>query len=214
LIVGRKDNAMRQIFLHFIGAFVVANVFASQAHAASVSVTPDVSSALLSAGTTTLTIEMDFRDQPTLGGYVDLSFGGTISLRSFTPSAWWFDTCDRYINSPYGFCEWDAAAPGPGFHPDTFDGLALSLGHYDGLSTAEIVGTVTVNLLSEGVGTIGMAANSWGDFIGLETSLPMVVDFSGATVDVIGASTVPVPAAVWMFGSALGLLGWIGRKTA
>ena len=28
------------------------------------------------------------------------------------------------------------------------------------------------------------------------------------------ASSVPVPAAVWLFGSALGLLGWTRRKTA
>ena len=28
------------------------------------------------------------------------------------------------------------------------------------------------------------------------------------------ATAVPVPAAVWLFGSALGLLGWLGRKTA
>jgi len=27
-------------------------------------------------------------------------------------------------------------------------------------------------------------------------------------------SAVPVPAAVWLFGSALGLLGWIKRKSA
>lgn len=28
------------------------------------------------------------------------------------------------------------------------------------------------------------------------------------------SSTVPVPAAVWLFGSALGLLGWLRRKTS
>jgi len=27
-----------------------------------------------------------------------------------------------------------------------------------------------------------------------------------------GASVVPVPAAVWLFGSAIGLLGWLGRR--
>lgn len=27
-----------------------------------------------------------------------------------------------------------------------------------------------------------------------------------------GATLVPVPAAVWLFGSAMGLLGWVGRK--
>jgi hypothetical protein len=31
-------------------------------------------------------------------------------------------------------------------------------------------------------------------------------------VDRITLTTVPIPAAVWMFGSALGLLGWMRRK--
>lgn len=30
----------------------------------------------------------------------------------------------------------------------------------------------------------------------------------------IATTTVPVPAAVWLFGSALGLLGWVRRRTA
>jgi len=33
-----------------------------------------------------------------------------------------------------------------------------------------------------------------------------------ATIDEMTVSTVPVPAAVWLFGSALGLLGWRRRK--
>ena len=39
---------------------------------------------------------------------------------------------------------------------------------------------------------------------------------SGATIaiDNFGAQVVPVPAAVWLFGSALGLLGWMRRKAS
>jgi hypothetical protein len=33
-------------------------------------------------------------------------------------------------------------------------------------------------------------------------------------IDNISASVVPIPAAVWLFGSGLGLLGWFRRKTA
>ncbi len=46
------------------------------------------------------------------------------------------------------------------------------------------------------------------DFIGQTANNSMVF----ATLDSV--APVPVPAAVWLFGSALGLLGWMRRKTA
>ena len=37
--------------------------------------------------------------------------------------------------------------------------------------------------------------------------------FSELFVDNISIQVVPVPAAVWLFGSALGLLGWMRRSS-
>jgi len=39
-------------------------------------------------------------------------------------------------------------------------------------------------------------------------------DAIGITIDLTASGAVPVPAAVWLFGSALGLLGWLRRRTA
>ena len=39
-----------------------------------------------------------------------------------------------------------------------------------------------------------------------------VDDSDGTGIDGISASAVPVPAAVWLFGSALGMLGWARRR--
>jgi hypothetical protein len=38
----------------------------------------------------------------------------------------------------------------------------------------------------------------------------------GSDIDAVGAiqTVIPVPAAVWLFGSALGLLGWVRRRQA
>jgi hypothetical protein len=45
----------------------------------------------------------------------------------------------------------------------------------------------------------------------------MGMNSAGGTFDLLltsdgGFSAVPIPAAVWLFGSALGLLGWIRRR--
>jgi len=54
---------------------------------------------------------------------------------------------------------------------------------------------------------------------GLESGFQYDVDFSDAgtftlTALTDGISVVPVPAAVWLFGSALGMLGWMRRRAA
>jgi hypothetical protein len=53
--------------------------------------------------------------------------------------------------------------------------------------------------------------------VSLDASTPDGFSFThevGVTVDNIVVSAVPVPPAVWLFGSALGGLGWFRRKTA
>jgi hypothetical protein len=49
---------------------------------------------------------------------------------------------------------------------------------------------------------------SWTD---ATTSLPIPVTYNQANVNV---APIPVPAAVWLFGSALGVMGWLRRKAA
>ncbi len=52
---------------------------------------------------------------------------------------------------------------------------------------------------------------------GLDSSVSSAGDFTSEAFigsALIRPSSVPIPAAVWLFGSALGLLGWRHRKTA
>jgi hypothetical protein len=85
----------------------------------------------------------------------------------------------------------------------------IHFGSFNGLDNNESLGAVTVNLLTLGSASIGMNINtSWGEFFDID-SQPQDVTLNGGTV-----SVVPIPGAVWLFGSALGLLGWIRRKAA
>jgi hypothetical protein len=70
-----------------------------------------------------------------------------------------------------------------------------------GLDPLITAGVTDINLFAFGVGeiqAIGIdASNGTSDGFGYE---------------LVGASVIPIPAAVWLFGSALGLLGWIRRR--
>lgn len=78
--------------------------------------------------------------------------------------------------------------------------------------TFNVIGTVgastTVQLLDDAFDL------NWafeGDFYDGSAPLNDSVTFGSIEVTV---TPIPVPAAVWLFGSALGLLGWMRRKKA
>ena len=52
------------------------------------------------------------------------------------------------------------------------------------------------------------SVDAYGFLLGLPESGTAAFDFNF----LLDAAVVPVPAAVWLFGSAIGLLGWVGRR--
>jgi hypothetical protein len=70
--------------------------------------------------------------------------------------------------------------------------------------------------INSGTPSVLTGPASGTDFVGATLALPLgnfgSPGFAGGTT--IQPPAVPVPAAVWMFGSALSILGWMRRKTS
>jgi hypothetical protein len=54
---------------------------------------------------------------------------------------------------------------------------------------------------------------SWVDLFAGQFFVPQPSGFGSATIDDINVSAVPVPTAVWLFASALGMIGFARRRT-
>ena len=79
------------------------------------------------------------------------------------------------------------------------------------------IGSASVLLNDELVGTIS-TANPIVSAVFADPSITQVIQIVNTDAALLNYSfvtiPVPVPAAVWLFGSALGLLGWVRRRTA
>ena len=177
-----------------VAVLATLSMSASQA-ATAVYLTPASQDVPLLNGTTSVELWMDFTGEPTVGGGIDLDFQGPISMGVFTPSSYWTTSVDPFF-SDYGTENAD-------------NDYQIYFGNFGGLSGNNKLGDISVNLLGEGLGTIGLAINSWyGDFYGIDSEL-QTVDLSGANINVT-ASAVPAPAGVWLL--LTGLAGLATRR--
>jgi hypothetical protein len=95
---------------------------------------------------------------------------------------------------------------------NNYSGLELYVtGFYSG------GGTVQASVMADGINWQTLTFGSeWTGLDRVEFLTPVSTEIVGnsAAIDNIVVSAVPVPAAVWLFGSALAGLGWMRRKQA
>ncbi len=151
----------------------------------------------------TIDLLMDFTDDATLGGGTDIFFNATVlSFQSFD-----FSSTTLVLDPAFG------RLPDADVLPGKLEGMAF--GNFGGLSGPGVIGTLTFQAIAVGDSALTMAVTTealkGGDFISDNTFGPQVVNFGSANVSVV--STVPIPAAVWLFGSGLiGLAGVAAKR--
>jgi hypothetical protein len=102
-------------------------------------------------------------------------------------------------------------------------GKGFRLNSFDASSLVNLTGelTLTGNLVLGGTVNQVVSLNdslATYNFAGLGTLSSLDISFDGSSyfgpfdLDNINVTTVPLPAAVWLFGSALGMLGWARRR--
>lgn len=146
----------------------------------------------------TLDVVMDFTGDPTLGGGTDIFYDASVlSFQSFD-----FSTATLILD-PF-------LSRSPDVLSNELEGLAF--GDFFGLTGPGVVGTLTFQAIAVGDILLTMAVTSeplkGGEFISATT----FVDSQAVTFGTARVSIVPVPAAVWLFGSGLLGLVAVARK--
>ena len=167
----------------------------ASAQAATLSLIP-VNQNVVLGNTVSLQLMMDFSDDATIGGGVDVFYDDSVlQFVSFV-----FDA---------------GLGDDPAFRrqPDALSGElnGLGFGEFGGLSGPSLVGTFTFNTLTSGSASFSLGVNDYpvGAFYSATTYELQLVDFQGAAIEV---SAVPVPAAAWLLFSGLVMVGAVSRR--
>lgn len=174
----------------FVGVLLVIGSITTS-RAATISLIPSNQNVVL-GDQVTLQLLMDFTDDPTLAGGLDIFFDS--SRLSFVSFAF-----DPLLGDDPAFRRQ------PDVLLNELNGLAF--GNFAGLSGPSPVGILTFNtLLSDPTSTsFTMTDNDSpaGPFFSATTSLQQIVTYQGAAVTIV-----PLPATVWLFSA--GLIGFVG----
>ncbi len=170
----------------------------------------DFADPAISAGvgqTVSLDISLDFV-QTTVGGSIDIFYdAGLLSFVSFEFDDGFLGLIDPAFTVMPDNCLSDGAAIA-GCSVGDAELNGLSFGNFDGITGELTVGTVTFETLDVGIAVVTMANNDapYEGFIGLDAS-ELLVLYGPGTVHIV-----PVPAAIWLMLSAVGIAGAMRRR--
>ncbi|MBM4197444.1 MAG: hypothetical protein FJ197_10200 [Gammaproteobacteria bacterium] len=150
------------------------------------------------SGTVQLQIILDLVGVQAQGGGAELTFSGGVIFVGFAPSVY-FNTFDT---DPTGSTDFSGFGDPPGSSP-----FEIYIGAFSGLGgSSNSLGTLTVSVSGAGSITMNPSPESrWGPFINLSDGHAIAGFGYGS------ATAVPLPAAAWLFLTALGLAGTRAR---
>lgn len=174
-----------------------ALIAASSAQAVTISLDP-ASTTTVTGSNFSLDVLADFSSTEMITGSVEFSFDS--SLLAYTDFSW---------NSDF-----KTLFPYTELIIESSEVVSIGFGALSGFGTGDghTIGTISFDALAPGSTSVAMATSSLhGDYE--DSSYNLVnASYNNASVDI---SAVPVPAAVWLFGSGLvGLAGIARRRSA
>ena len=177
-------------------------------------------------------VTIDFEDPalvgPELGGAPMQTQGFEISANAFAVSGDYFV---RFIDGQWGSrslyaeaCCWsqDTVSPYAGISIVRSDGQAFALYSLNWASQEISGGATFFSGTTSGGSTVDLSTplgtGGWLDLVSFSVVSGGGDGFTSSGIasveldNIVLGAVVPVPAAVWLFGSALGALGWLRRK--
>ncbi|HEX9628119.1 MAG TPA: hypothetical protein VGA00_14355 [Acidiferrobacterales bacterium] len=187
---------MTQLTKTLLAVTLLSAIASFPTQAATISLMP-TSQTTVVGGAFTLDVLMDFSDDPTVGGGIDIFYNSSLLQ---------FDTF--VFNGALG--DDPAFRSTPTVLANELNGLAF--GSFTGLSGPAVVGTLSFTALAAGTATLTTADNDtpWGGFISATTGTAQAVTYTGADVTI---TPIPLPAAVWLMLSGVALIGTHWRRT-